>query len=735
MKKTKLDNEAVESAVGAFLQSALNQPGDEISQLRERNLRYYNAEATDDLAPPELNGESIDGRSTFVATDVADTVEWMLPQLLRLFVSSDNAVEFTPRTPEQEEQARIVTEYINWLFYVANDGQEILYDWFKDCLLQLVGWAKVWVEDENNDERREFAGLAPEQAAMLEQDGWTIEDVAQDEQGALYFTALREDTRRRIKVAAVAPGEMRVDPNAQWGGDPLAIAQVYERRRFELEEDGFDLEDFAHGNTREDTAELGSLPWQSGGGMPESHQVFEVAETYIKLDRDGDGVAEWLKVETIGGRIALRDGEPSIEQVDDHPFVWICPIPRAHAFFGDCPASQAAAPQKLRTNVVRAIDDNLFLSVNSRTYVNRNAGVDIGSLLDSRAGGVVTGDVSASEAIQPLAQPSLTGPAYQFNEWIEGWRENHTGFTRYSQGTDANALNKTATGVSIITQKADMRMELMARNIAVGVKRLFAKLLKLAVDYQDREEMIQVSGQWVPINPSEFSTQFNVKIKVGLGTGTKEQTMQRVMALMQMQEAGMKVGVVRPEHIAESIKLGVEANEFKQPERFVDPQPQNAPKPEQMQQMQQQLEQVGKENQQLKQQIESKQGDLAIKHAELELKKQELAGKQFEAEQRLQLGWVDSQRADMALEQPQILEQMQEQIGALTQVVQMLLEAQGGQMEEPPEQDQFQESDEPPQGGFSLGDIPEAQAITDDGIENPAPYQGPAHLDPGELGG
>jgi len=64
-------------------------PGTEVSQQRLRNLEYYNAEAVGELAPPE-----IDDRSDFVATDVADTVESMLPQIMKPFVTSDDAVEF-----------------------------------------------------------------------------------------------------------------------------------------------------------------------------------------------------------------------------------------------------------------------------------------------------------------------------------------------------------------------------------------------------------------------------------------------------------------------------------------------------------------------------------------------------------------------------------------------------------------------------------------------------------------
>ena len=306
--------------------------------------------------------------------------------------------------------------------------------------------------------------------------------------------------------------------------------------------------------------------------------------------------------------------------------------------------------------MVRAIVDNLYLSVNQRTYLNVDADVNIDDWLENRPGGVVRGRGSPEQAFKTIVQPSLEAPAYEFNEWLEGWKENRTGFTRYSQGTDANSLNKTATGVSIITQKSDARMELIARFCAVGMRKLFAKMLKLAVQHQNKTEMLKLNGSWLPINPSEWKDQLNVSIKVGLGTGSKDQQAARIMALMQAQQLGVPMGIVSPQNFAESIRLFAEANEFKSPERFVSPEPTGMPPtPEaynaekqqaqqQMQQMQQQLEQLGQENGQLKQQSAQQQQDNALKQAQLEQKAQEMDLKQRSTAADIALRTAEQQR-------------------------------------------------------------------------------------------
>ncbi|HEY5850863.1 MAG TPA: hypothetical protein VIT62_08890, partial [Lysobacter sp.] len=466
-KREKMTDEEVGAIAVRALQASLGGPGTEVSQARLRNLEYYNAEAQGDLAPPE-----IEDRSDFVATDVADTIEGMLPQIMRMFVASDDAVEFEAKHPRAEPIAKLATAYVNHLFYTRNDGVGIVYDWFKDALIQKVGFVKVWAEEESDDSKQTFEGQSEEQLVMLQQEGWEIDGEPEvDEQGGLTFTVTKEDTKICIKVEVCAPDQMRVDSNARWGGEPALIGHVFRRRKFELEQDGYDLSDLPRGSgeaaENQETLEMlgQSMDSDAYSEPHESHSLYNCAEVYVQLDRDGDGVAEWLKVCLIEDTLAVYadDGSAAIEQVDDHPFVWICPIPRPHAFFGDCPADFLIQPQKLRTNVVRAIQDNLYLTVNQRTYINTEADVNIADWLENRPGGVVRGRGDASKAIQPLVQPSLSAPAYDFNTWLDDWGQTRSGFTKYSQGTDSDTLNKTATGVSIITQKSDMRMELMAR--------------------------------------------------------------------------------------------------------------------------------------------------------------------------------------------------------------------------------------------------------------------------------
>lgn len=695
--KEQYTDEQIEQIARDALNNSLGGPDTEVGRIRQRNIEAYNALAEGEWAPPE-----VEDRSDFVDTTVADTINGMLPALMNYFIPATDAVEFEGNgQPGSEQEAKLATAYVNHLFSVRNDGVSILYDWFWDALTQKVGFVKVWVEEDAEEATQKYEGQAEEQLIMLLQDGWQLEgDPEVEEEGGLSFTVRKEDRTRCIKVKVIASHEMRVDANARWDDDPAMVGHVFYKRRFEWEEEGYDVSDVGMSGDRMDEESLellGEADDVTFSAPDRSHELIRGAEIYIKLDIDHDGIAEWVKVCLCEDQLArYEDGKAAWETVDDHPFVWICPNPRPHSFYGDCPADYAYQPQKLRTTTIRTLQDNMLLTVNGRTYVNTRAGVNIDDMLDSRAGGIVRGEEEPSRAFAPMVQPSLGAPAYQFVEWIGSWAENRTGFNRYSAGTDQNALNKTARGTELLTAKADMRTGLVARHFAIGVRKMFAKMLKLAIQYQNAPEMVKINGEFVPINPGEFRNQFRVKINVGLGTGTKEQQLSRLMAMAELQgKLGQPAGVVRPEHIGRTIQLAAELNEFKSPENFADTQPSGMPPTPQayqqekqqamqaMQEMQGEVQRLGQENQQLKLANKDKQTENAIKAGQLELdaRAQEADEIQAAADHQMQQrdqhmrGVETASRMRREDQGDDEVAELKQQVADLTGVVTQLLEA------------------------------------------------------------
>jgi hypothetical protein len=110
-----------------------------------------------------------DGRSRAVSTDVADTIEGMMPSLMDIFAGSDEVVRFEPVGPEDEAAAQQETDYVNHVFMQQNPGFMVLYAFIKDALLSKVGIVKVWWEEREEESRETYYDLTDHQFALLVQ--------------------------------------------------------------------------------------------------------------------------------------------------------------------------------------------------------------------------------------------------------------------------------------------------------------------------------------------------------------------------------------------------------------------------------------------------------------------------------------------------------------------------------------------------------------------------------------
>ena len=333
----------------------------------------------------------------------------------------------------------------------------------------------------------------------------------------------------------------------------------------------------------------GDMAFMNNDVGDDSQRVVWVTECYVRCDYDGDGISELRKVVRAGNQILDN------EEVDCAPFVSICPVPMPHKFYGLSVADLAIESQKTKTHILRARLDNLHLQVNGR-YFAVEGQVNLDDLLMSRPGGVVRVKQQGAVGRLDQGQGDNNGAA-EMMAWMEEDLEQRTGWTRYSQGNDSKALNQTATGVQIITGKADMRTDLIARNFAEGFVDLFRMMLKLTSQHQDKKTQIRLSGQWTDMDPREWRNQFDICINVGLGIGSKDEQVQKMSALLQHQAQAMAIGAANPDGVYELLTDLTEAMGFKAGAKYFNDPTKNPPPPkpnpdEQKYQAQMQIEQA-----------------------------------------------------------------------------------------------------------------------------------------------
>ena len=88
-KPRKISDDELSAQLDSEIQGATGYANTELSNQREEAMQYY-------LGEPF--GNEIDGRSEIVTTDVRDTVEYIMPSLMRIFTTHNNIAEFEPRS-------------------------------------------------------------------------------------------------------------------------------------------------------------------------------------------------------------------------------------------------------------------------------------------------------------------------------------------------------------------------------------------------------------------------------------------------------------------------------------------------------------------------------------------------------------------------------------------------------------------------------------------------------------
>ena len=156
-----MDDAELQSIVTQDLTDAISYIDSDLSPTRAKGTEYYRG---------DLFGNEVEGNSKVVAMEVRDTVNAMLPSLMRVFFSSENVVEFVPRGPENVQVAQQATDYVNYIFQNDNPGFMTTYAIFKDALVRKCGIAKYWWEDDIKVHIDEYTGLDDQTLQVLMQE-------------------------------------------------------------------------------------------------------------------------------------------------------------------------------------------------------------------------------------------------------------------------------------------------------------------------------------------------------------------------------------------------------------------------------------------------------------------------------------------------------------------------------------------------------------------------------------
>lgn len=626
MAKTERDKVLI-AVIDAAAETAYNaDDSDQLAQDRSRAIDRYLGRNFDPA--PE-------GRSQVRDRSVFETVEWIKPSLLRIFCATNEVAKFEAVGPEDEALAEQESDYINYVVTQRNPWYQIANDWFSDALIVKNGYVWAQWDVKKQVESEEYENLTPEGLTMLLQDQ-SVEVVDQtekpdpetDQQNQAIFaqqmqqyqqmvmqaqmqsqmqpveqpmppppqppppaylydiTIRRKNEKGQVCLSVLPPEHCRIDVNtSSYTLDDCDYFEYFcEKSIGTLRAEGYDVPDdiSSGGDDGDDSLEdqardlYGEDQQRDDGGYSDDPSLRKVICRYIwvRHDYDGDGIAEMQYVVRVGTTILYR------KEVVEIPVSSITPIPLAHRHIGMSMADVVNDIEDVNTAFTRQAIDNLFYSNNPRLAASDR--VNMEDLLDSRPGGIIRIDGQPPQELMPVVVPDMFPSAVQALQFFDSRRMNRTGINAYFQGTDANVLNKTASGIAQLTSSAAQRVEMIARLFSFGVLRLFLIVHRLYIQHGHKAETVKLRNQWVQIDPSQWRRRTDVRLTVGLGTGNKDQQLAHLQAIMANQaQLGVPLGTVTPENVYHAQIEFAKAASFTNPELYYTNPKGQPPKPPQ----------------------------------------------------------------------------------------------------------------------------------------------------------
>ncbi len=548
----EMNEDAVRAAIQMEIGLATGWDGDELSALRTDALQYYFGER------PKAG---LEGTSSVVSTDVADMLEAVVAQMMPGF-TGDAVVEFDANDAEDEEQAQTESDIINFIILEQNRGFVLLQEAVRDALLLRNGWIKVWLDDSETVSIERFPGVNPLAIAAIEamdrDDNVTLEvETEENENDTSLVDAKVMVTRRmkRLRLKSVDPTLMSWE--AAWDSVFLpGIRFVAERdwiTRTDLIKQGFskDKVNSAPAGISQDvqgtdTQQRYTRP--GGGGIAgdsrgevtitdKSMQYLDVYEVYIRIDEDGDGIAEQRRVMMAGG-VILSD-----EIVDFIPYATGTPFLQSHSLNGLGLFDKLKQTQDVKSAGLRNWIDNQKAVNTSRLAVDEKT-TNINDATNNRPGGIVRTKGAPANSIMPIQTVDVGPSALLLLEYADKMRSEAGGASLDLQAAELQLAGETAHGVERQMSSKEQLAAMMSRTLAETLIRTTWELTHQAArSWLNAPVEARRGGRQSSSNPAEWGARARINLKTGLSVAERGSMQGQLATIIQQQTAAMQNGL------------------------------------------------------------------------------------------------------------------------------------------------------------------------------------------------
>lgn len=493
-----------------------------LSKEREEVVNYYDGE----LPKPLHSGDS-----KYVSRDVFEVVDSMRATTLEAFSAHQRIVYFSPEKGETTDAAKQATDYTRHVFFKKNDGKTLLYDSVTDGLTKRFSVAKVYHETSTEEQDYEFEGLThPELAAMvMKHDNYEFSETDVSETGLLSGTFTVTQKNSCIRVELIQPEDFLIASGAKTLQSAKHIVHRVTTTKSDMLKEGYDAKKVKEVKFSD------SSSWQSDleryhrfedldglddrtTTVDDSSRDVTLHEVYTRVDLDGSGRNRLYKF-VLADNILIDQ-----EEITRIPFVAFVPLPIPHTFAGENYAKQTIPVQNARTVLIRQIINHALITNNPRQQVKNGTLKNAKELTENRLGGIV--NVKTLDGIAPIPQANLNPFVFNLIGLIDEDKEETSGISKLSQGMNKDAIStQNAEGmVEQLISQSQQRQKIIVRQFGNFIQALYLLIYQTAVDNINEDEYIDTLGEYVPVNPSEWSdrTAATVELTLGYGESLKE---------------------------------------------------------------------------------------------------------------------------------------------------------------------------------------------------------------------
>ena len=522
--------------------------------LNSSDLARERLKATYEYAGLAENHLTPQGVSTIVDTSTTEIIEAYTAIISDLFLSNHRLARFVPfdETPGSFKAAKDASNIVNYCLFKKNNGWEILQQWIKSSLLwknSICRWTYVEDYDHIFEEFEQISQTKLDE--LLAEDNVEIVGALQSEnvfnnadplagqegQVELNYVNVRIKKtidKSRVKIDIIPPENFRISKDATSIEDAFFIGVQTEMSRSELRKLYPDMaseikewddlvgeewvgsasysEDAAarkeitgqaywNGRTQEDTIPL------------EANRNVILTESWINVDRDGDGIAELKHIITVGAHI-LQETD-----VEDIPLASIVPIDIPFEFYGLSMADFSRSSTLASTAILRGFVENTYLTNYSPKLADPNV-VDFSALQNMKPKQIIPTNGNPVNAVSPLTPETISTGTVPLLEYLQTIKEQATGMSKAAQGLNDTLYisGNSEQKLQAVQSAAQKRIQHIARRFAeTGFKKLIAGIYETMRKNMKGKLTYNLDGVYGTVNIDTLPSRMDVEILLDIG--------------------------------------------------------------------------------------------------------------------------------------------------------------------------------------------------------------------------